>query len=135
MKQLVEKLVTMEREISEERGTFALFALFLREDALDKWDLVASAPWLEEDKKESLAYLSDRLRSHLTDEELLSFSRIVLVDRDNPFLEAIKKAIQKAVSLEHGIVEVKDSNFFGLEISHAYIITSKRQQVLDTQSL
>ncbi len=135
MKQLVEKLVGMEREISEERGTFALFALFLREDALDKWDLVASAPWLEEDKKESLVYLSDRLRSHLTHEELLSFSRIVLVDQDNPFLEAIKKAIQKAVSLEHGIVEVKDSNFFGLEISHAYIITSKRQQVLDTQSL
>jgi hypothetical protein len=131
MKQLVEKLVAMEREISEERGTFALFALFLREDALDKWDLVASAPWLEEDKKESLAYLSDRLRSHLTHEELLSFSRIVLIDRDNPFLEAIRRA----VSQEHGIVEVKDSNFFGLEISHAYIITSKRQQVLDTQSL
>lgn len=131
MKQLVEKLVAMEREISEERGTFALFALFLREDALDKWDLVASAPWLEEDKKESLAYLSDRLRSHLTQEELLSFSRIVLIDRDNPFLEAV----QRAVSSEHRDVEVKDSNFFGLEISHAYIITSKRQQVLDTQSL
>jgi len=131
MKQLVEKLVAMEREISEERGTFALFALFLREDALDKWDLVASAPWLEEDKKKSLAYLSDRLRSHLTDEELLSFSRIVLIDQDNPFLEAV----QRAVSSEHRDVEVKDSNFFGLEISHAYIITSKRQQVLDTQSL
>jgi len=131
MKQLVQKLVAMEREISEERGTFALFALFLREDALDKWDLVASAPWLEEDKKKSLAYLSDRLRSHLTDEELLSFSRIVLIDQDNPFLEAV----QRAVSSEHRDVEVKDSNFFGLEISHAYIITSKRQQVLDTQSL
>lgn len=131
MKQLVEKLVAMEREISEERGTFDLFALFLREDALDKWDLVASAPWLEEDKRESLGYLSDRLRSHLTDEELLSFSRIVLVHQGNPFLEAV----QRAVSCEHKDVEVKDSNFFGLEISRAYIITSKRQEVLDTQSL
>jgi hypothetical protein len=30
------------------------------------------------------------------------------------------------VQIEHGGVEVRDSNFFGLPVKHAFIITSKR---------
>lgn len=60
MKQLVEKLIALEQQISTEKGEFSLFALFLREDAQDKWDLVASAAWLEADKKTALDYLSTR---------------------------------------------------------------------------
>ena len=102
-----------------------LFALFLREDAQDKWDLVVSAPWIEVNKKEALSYLTNELRSHLRSQEMLTLSRIVLVDNDDPALEAIHKAI----SVEHGKVEIKDSSFFGLQIKHAVIITSKRHTV------
>ena len=62
MKQIIEKLASLERDIASEKGEFSLFALFLREDAEDKWDLLASAPWLEPNNRESLEYLVNRLR-------------------------------------------------------------------------
>jgi hypothetical protein len=47
MKQMIEKLASLERDVASEKGEFSLFGLFLREDAEGKWDLLASAPWLE----------------------------------------------------------------------------------------
>ena len=51
MNQLVEKLASLERDISSEKGDFSLFALFLREDAYDRWDLLVSSPWIEINEK------------------------------------------------------------------------------------
>lgn len=126
MKQLVEKLIALERQISTKKGEFSLFALFLREDAQDKWDLVAAAAWLEADKKKALDYLAQQLQSSLEPQELLSLSRIVLVDIDDPALQAVSRMTKG----EHQITEVKDHNFFGLEIKDAYIITSKKHKEL-----
>src|SRR3989337_3385070 len=94
MKKFIEKIAALEQSISTEKGDFVLFALFLREDAQDKWDLVVSAPWIEVNKKEALSYLTNELRSHLRSQEMLTLSRIVLVDNDDPALEAIHKAIR-----------------------------------------
>lgn len=123
MKQIIEKLASLEREIASEKGEFSLFALFLREDADDKWDLLASAPWLEANSRESLEYLVNQLRSRLDTQELLSLSMIVVLENSNPVLEAI----HKGVKVRHGIVEVRDSISFGVPIQHAYIITSARE--------
>ena len=122
MNQLWQKMISIERDISTEKGDFSLFALFLREDAEDKWDFVVSAPWLEKHKKEGIEYLARKLQTNLDQNELLTISKIVLIDRDNPALDAIHRAIRA----EHSGIEVKDSNFFGLQIKHAYIITSKK---------
>lgn len=122
MKQVVEKLVSLENEVSREKGEFSLFALFLREDMEDRWDLVVSAHWLEANKKEALSYLANKIKSRLGPEELLSLSRIVFIDVGNPGLDAVHRAIR----VEHGTAEVTNSDFFGLHIKHAYIVTSKR---------
>lgn len=124
MKELVDKLGFIEREISLKRGDFSVFALLLREDAPDKWDLVVAAPWLERDKKSGLEVLTRKLRASLSSDELISLSRIVLLDEKDPTLEAI----HRAVSVEHGNVEIYQSNFFGLEIKHGYVITSKKHK-------
>jgi hypothetical protein len=118
----LEKVASLERELSGERGDFSLFGLFLREDAQDedKWDLLVSAPWLDTDKKEGLAYLAKEIQKRLEPDELLSISRIVVLERDNPTL----KAIHKAKSVKHGKVEVNNCNFFGIQIIRAYINTS-----------
>jgi hypothetical protein len=44
MRKILDKLTKLEISISNEKGPFDLFALVLREDGFDKWDLVASAP-------------------------------------------------------------------------------------------
>jgi len=130
VKQIAEKLKNLERQMADEKGPFSLFGLFLREDAPDKWDLVVSAPWIDDNKEESLAYIAESLRASLAAEELLNLSRIVLVEQNNPGLEAV----QRAMHVQHGVVEIKDCNFFDLEIKSAFIITSQRLGEPVTQS-
>jgi hypothetical protein len=125
MRNLLGKFVELERHLSQERGEFSLFALFLREDALDKWDLIVAAPWLEVDRKEALAYITAQIQELFNSEELASLSRVVFVDQSNPAIEAINQSI----NCQHGQAEVRNSNFFGLQIKHAYIITSQRLNV------
>lgn len=128
MKEIVEKLVQAEKEMAAEKGAFLLFAVFLREDAPDVWDLVVASPWIDGDKSASLRYISGKISSVLEPEELLKLSRIVLIELNNPALAAL----QQAVHTEHGTAEIKDSDFFGLRIRHAYLITSRRDT--DTRS-
>ncbi|NQS98456.1 MAG: hypothetical protein HQ591_08385 [candidate division Zixibacteria bacterium] len=123
MRQLAEKLIAMEREISSEKGPFSLFALFLREESPNRWDLVVSAPWIKVDEVSALRYMSNSLQSYLNIEDIIFISRIIFIDVNNPELDNIHKFI----SMEHTITEVKNCIFFGLDIRHAYIITSKRQ--------
>jgi len=122
MKKLVEKFQEIERELSEERGRFNLFALFLREESANKWDLLVSADWIDEDKSDSLKVISKKVQEKLSKKEIVNLSRIVLIEENNPSLVAI----QKAINVEHESAEIKDDNFFGLEIKHAFVITSGR---------
>ena len=112
----------LESDISAVRGEFALFALFLREDLPDRWDLIVSAPWVATDQKSALDYLVNKIKSDLGPEELTQLSRIVFIDPEDVAVENLNKSIH----VEHGSVEVRDSNFFGLPIKYAFIITSKR---------
>lgn len=122
MKEIAQKLVSVESKVAEEKGDLNLFALFLRESSPQTWDLLAAAPWIEGNKEGSLRYLAGVVQDALSPEELQNLSRIVLIDSDNPELDAFQRAFHE----EHGMVEVKDSYLFGLQISHAYIITSRR---------
>ena len=54
MSEWVEQVAKVENALSREQGEFDLFALFLREDAPGKWDLLIAAPWAEKDKASAL---------------------------------------------------------------------------------
>jgi len=124
MRELVEKFKQLEKIMAKEKGPFDLFALFLREDAPGKWDIVVAAKWIEKSKEAAYKYIADIVQKELSGEELLKLSRISIIDESNPALEVVQKAMQ----IEHGIAEIKDSNFFGLQIKHAYLITSQRRE-------
>ena len=116
----LEKLGTLERGMAKEKGEFSLFGLFLREEAQDKWDLLAAAPWLEANKKEGVKYLADQVQSLLEPDELLSISRIVVLGKGDPTLQAI----HKAVKVRHGKVHLRNNNFSGVQVTQACISTS-----------
>ena len=120
--ELSEKFRDLESRIAEDKGGFALFALFMREDVPDRWDLIVSAPWVGTNKREAVDYFVEQIKSRLGEQDLTSLARIVVVDPE----DAAVKSLNRAVQIEHGGVEVRDSNFFGLPIKHAFIITSKR---------
>jgi len=121
MKDLIDKFISIEKELSEEAGDFELFALFLREDSPNKWDLLVSANWIDQDKSHALKIVSNKVQEHLEKKELVNLSRIVVIKDDNPALEAF----HQAVSVEHGYTEIQNATFFGLEIKHAIVITSR----------
>lgn len=121
MKEYIDSFKKIEREIAKEKGALSLFALFLREDSLDRWDLLISSPWFEKTEKDAFVYVVGKLRSILKKDDFKLISRIIILRKNNKVLEAV----HKAVKIEHGDIEVKDSVFFGLKIKHALIITSQ----------
>lgn len=128
MKDLITKLLNIEKKISAEKGSFNLFALFLREDSEDKWDLLVSSKWINKEY-EHLQYIATNVQNTLTQEELIKISRIVIIDCDNIELDNISQkaaTINRSMIVEHSIIELVNCNFFGFIIRHAYIITSKR---------
>lgn len=128
MKDLITKLLNIEKKISAEKGSFNLFALFLREDSEDKWDLLVSSKWINKEY-EHLQYIATNVQNTLTQEELIKISRIVIIDCDNTELDNISQtaaAISRSMVVEHNIIELVNCNFFGFIIRRAYIITSKR---------
>lgn len=123
MKEQIEKFQKVEKSLCESKGRFELFALFLREDSPDKWDLLISAEWARANKKVSINTIIEEIRKELTDHELLMLSRIIIFDKDDEALKAIHQAMQ----VEHGLAKISDINFSGLAIKHAYLITSQRE--------
>lgn len=120
--ELSDKFRDLESRIAEEKGGFALFALFMREDAPDRWDLIVSAPWVGSDKRSAVDYFVEQIKSRLGAQDLTWLARIVVVDP----LDAAVQALNRAIQIEHGEVEVRDSTFFGMPVKHAFIITSMR---------
>ena len=116
---LKEKFRKLEAEVSAEKGDFALFALFLREDLTDRWDLMISAPWASANSEAALDYLVNRIKKDFGPAELIRLSRVVFVAPSD-----VRK-LQQAFRVEHGDLEVRDRSFCGLHIKHALFITLK----------
>ena len=125
MNEIVDRFAFLEAKLSEIRGSFSFFALFLPEDAQNYWDLLVAAPWLGSNKQEAVKYLVNEIKSHLGPQELIILSRIVVVDPNHPSLQEVTNSFQ----VEHGRVEVRDRTFFGLPIRHGFIITAKSPEV------
>jgi hypothetical protein len=124
MKEILEKLKIIESEIVQERGSIELFALFLRENSVgDRWDLLLASEWAESDKYATLDYINQKIKKYFNNQEMIILSRIVIIEQNNPALSAI----QSAFAVKSGNIEVRNSNLFGLEISHAYIFTSQKR--------
>lgn len=124
MREQAEKLQCVEKKLSQSKGPFELFALFLREDAPpNKWDLLISSDWARKNKMSALKEIVTEIQSVFSKQELLMLSRLIVLDKDDDAL----KALHHAVHVEHGLAEISDSTFFGLPIRHAYLITSKKE--------
>ena len=122
--ELIDKFTELESHIAEEKGPFVLFALFMREDAPHRWDLMVAAPWAGTDRQSVVDYFASQIKARLGEQSLISLSRIIVIDPQDAAVQALNRAIQ----IEHGRVEVRDSDFFGQSVKHAYFITSQRPQ-------
>jgi hypothetical protein len=120
MNELAEKIRLVEADIAKEKGFLNLFALFEREDLHNRWDLVISAPWAKFDR-DTLKYVADVIKRHLTPEEMVFLARMVILPADeDPVL-----SLNAKFDVEHGEVEVNHPSRFGLPAKYGYIFTSR----------
>ena len=119
---LTSKLRKAMRSISAEKGEFTLFGLFMRADTPGTWDLVVSAPWLEQGKLKALSEFTRLLSESVGEKSVRQLSRIVTLNQGDRGLNAVVSAF----SVDDGELRVQRSNLFGLEIEDAIIMRAKR---------
>ena len=118
MEEMIEKIKEIERITSQEKGEYDFFGVLLKEES-DWWSIVVSAPWLIPDM-DGYSYLGKKFMEKLNSSELLLLSGITIL---TPAEKHIKP--KQKVNVEHGLVEVTNTDFFGVMATHGYIITSR----------
>ena len=116
------KFAQIRDEIIAENGDLIFFALFLREGAEDRWDLLASASWLDRDEPSSLRYLTKQLTAKLSERELLEVSRIVIVEQNDP---ALRRLLRNVTATDGEIQTLENVKFGSLTLSRAIIFEAK----------
>jgi hypothetical protein len=120
MTDIIRRFEFLEREITREKGEFSFFALFERDELPDRWDLLFAAPWAT-NEQESGSYMVEKIKTLLGLEDLVSLSRIVVVDSNN--LQPGELAESLGITDETtGTVEVGTRTIFGVPVKRAFII-------------
>ena len=126
MHEIIQKLKSMVKSLEKENGPLIICAMFLRDGSLERWDLIVSAAWLNSSEMQSYKTVSSKLQEALSDSELVQFSRVVILDEDDPVvsylldLETIKNGKYKELSAE----ELSDK--FRFTIKKAYLLRSQK---------
>jgi len=112
------------RQIASPKGDFTLFALFRRANALGKWDLVVSAPWLEQTQYKATREIVDLLAKSIGRKSFVEFARVEVIPGNNPTL----KSILADFPVDDGQPErrLQRNDLFGLEMEEAIILRAKR---------
>lgn len=123
MRAIAEKMITVEQELAREFGDFSLFALFLRENSPNLWDVIVSAPWIDKNKKEGMDKVVAKINAHLANEERLKLARIVIVEHNHPDLHELDRFNFATSSI---LIEEKNENLLGQDIKQAFFIPLKQ---------
>lgn len=131
LKRLLQGLAVIEREVSAERGEFALFALIEKEEWEEyspvptgsSWRLYVAAPWIWADEMAAFQCLRERVRPY--EEGWNPFMRslsIWIAPSNSPHLEEV----WEYCGTEEGMVEVYNVEILDITALRGYIFASRR---------
>ena len=92
MKTILEKLKEVVLTLEKESGPILVFALFLRVDPLEKWDIVVAAPWLDPNNISSYNSVTTRIQAVLSTSELVQLARIVILADSDPVVSFLQNS-------------------------------------------
>lgn len=118
---LAEKMVAVETHIAKEKGPLNLFALFQREDAPGYLDVIVAADWALREERQTRRYLTELFGEELERDENFALNALGILDP----AEADVQSVSRFACVEHGLVEVRDEDIYGVTIRRAYFITCK----------
>ena len=113
----------MQKIADEKEGEFTFIGLFHRDgQTFGKWDVVVSAPWFEKGSKELTRYVAGKLQATLPREHLLTLSRVVTIQDDDPRLDALLKQMP----VDNEPLMIRNVTLFDVDIREAHILRAKR---------
>ena len=121
---LARRLQLAEKAIASTHGQFILFVLAEREEAPGKWDLLASALWLDTNRQ-GVQQMVNLLKPYLAESDWLALASITPLA---PTLEYVQWIARK-YDVQHDNQEVVDTFWDTLFIPHGYIITASPSPV------
>ncbi|MDR3623658.1 MAG: hypothetical protein P4L16_00755 [Chlamydiales bacterium] len=127
MNEMIEKIKALIKNLEKDKGSLSICALFLREDSMEKWDIVIAASWLNPAEMQSYKTISAKLQECLSASELMQLSRIVILSQDDPVvsylqnLETITNGGYKELLLVNELSEK-----FKFVIKQAYLLRSQK---------
>jgi len=123
MKETIEKLKHILAELHKENGDIIFFALFLREDSPNRWDLIISADWLNSGNVESYRVVATKIQNILSENELMQISRIVIIDESDPMVSFFRSSfnVTGKSHLDLSNCELSSTNI-KFPIKHAHIL-------------
>lgn len=111
LKGLLSKIISLRKKIS-------LFAVIQQEDA-NTWDLVIGGDKL--DTKENLDLIAANVNKIFEKNEIVLFSRLILLNSDHSFLNSINRAFV----VKGGSVKIENTRIGNVLIKNAYLFYSK----------
>ncbi|HET6401436.1 MAG TPA: hypothetical protein VFH95_08565 [Candidatus Kapabacteria bacterium] len=120
MNDLTERVRRVLEDISRDNDGFDFAAIIEREDADGRWDLVVSAPWIN-DEFEFLKEMAPKLTEVLADRELFSFGKIVVLDPQDEFMQSYNQ-LPAHISVDHDLFNI---TIAGIPIRHAHVFGSE----------
>lgn len=129
MNEIIKKIKEAIISLEKENQALLICAVFLREDSLEKWDIVISASWLDSRTIESYKIVSSALQKILNESELVQVSRIVLIDQNDPVVSYLQSL--KTIT-NGGFEELEESDLsekFRFDIRRAYLLRSQKLDV------
>ena len=104
----------------EKNGPVYLYALFERDDAPNKWDLLIASSWSDKNSPEVIRALSAQIVPKLSQEDKMELSRIVTVPSTAPVVSLMNRFAR----IENGRVEMSDVGLGAFSIKHAIVFRS-----------
>lgn len=104
MQNLIAKVKNAIDKVEKEKGEFNLKSLVAKDLSNIQWDLILSAPWIDEDKNKALEYLSQNILSDFDIDCMHQFSGIVLFDTiaTTPLVKTLIKIQQDQSNGKYG---------------------------------
>ena len=116
----IDNLTAVEQTLAAECGPFSFFALALREDSPDRWDLLVAAPWISAAEREALRRIANAVTGTLSDLEILKISRIVILHKSDPILHGLHSTFPDQIHNEM----MQDLVSNGMLIEYLYVFVS-----------
>lgn len=123
MRDLVERLRVVEREVAADFGEFALFAVFVTGENLHgRGDIYIAARWMgEDDERRCRMRISAAIRERLPSDDFLRISRIRAVEVTHPDFSKELRYYPTGGR----VVEISQRELFGKDVERGLLITCR----------